>query len=298
MRGIKPGLIAILAIGLLAVPAIGAVAQSGSPDPTAPDSSEGPSGGWTYLALGDSNVYGPAEACGDCTTYPHLLADRITTELGIPVSLIDGSQWNSLTSRRLLEEIQQDSWGESWELPRDPAVSPREAIAAADLITITVAANDQPWFQDPDPCTGTYDQACIDRIVDPYRTNLDGILREISTIRAGKPTAVRVTTIYNDMIPGPGIDPSWYYSPDFLAESATGAALLLDALNAAITEAAEANGATVVDMHAVAHGPAGTAAIPAGWFSAEYGDLNQAGQDAFAAEIMRLGFAPLPTPGG
>ena len=178
-RGSTAIVATVVAFGLLAVSSIGAVAQSGSPDPTAPVPSAGPSGGWTYLALGDSNVYGPAEACGSCTTYPHLLADRISTELGIPVRLIDGSQWNSLTSRRLLEEIQQDSWGEAWELPRDPTVSPREAIAAADLITITVAANDQPWFQDPDPCAGMYDQACIDRTVDPYRTNLDGILREI-----------------------------------------------------------------------------------------------------------------------
>lgn len=297
MRCIRRTSIFILAIGLLAVSAIGAAAQSGSPGPTAPAPSEVPSGGWIYLALGDSNVYGPAEACGACTTYPHLLADRITTELGIPVRLIDGSQWNRLSSSRLLAEIEEDAWGEAYETPRDPSLSPRDAIAAADLITITVAANDQPWFQDPDPCGGTYDQACIERVVEPYRQNLDSVLREIAAIREGKPTAVLVTTLYNDMIAGPGYDPTWYYPPAFLEASSAGATVVIAALNSAIAEAVSANGATLVDMHAVAHGPDGTAAIPAGWFSAEYGDLNQAGQDAFAAEIMRLGFAPLPTPG-
>lgn len=249
--------------------------------------------GWTYLALGDSNVYGPAEACGSCTSYPHLLTERIATELGIPVRLIDGSQWNRLSSGRLLEEIIDDTWGEAYETPRDPSMSPREAIAAADLITITVAANEQPWFQDPDPCAGVYDEACIDTVVQPYRENLEGILAEIQEIRAGRPTAVRVTTLYNDLIAGPGYDPSWYYSAEFLAASTTAATALLELLNTAMREAAQANGAVIVDMHGVANGADGSSAIPAGWFSKDYGDLNQAGQEAFAAEIMRMGFTPL-----
>jgi lysophospholipase L1-like esterase len=276
--------LSVAALFLAALIPSGAAASSPGPSPAA---------GWTYLALGDSNVYGPAEACGSCTSYPHLLAERITDELGIPVRLIDGSQWNRLSSGRLLEEITDDSWGEAYETPRDPSLSPRAAIAAADLITITVAANDQPWFQDQDPCAGVYDQACIDRVVTPYRENLDGILGQIATIRAGKPTAVLVTTLYNDMIAGPGYDPTWFYAPNFLDESAAGAAALIDALNAAIRRAAEVNGVTVVDMYAVAHGPHGTEAVPAGWFSKDFGDLNQPGQDAFAAEMLRVGFAPL-----
>lgn len=265
------------------------LATASSPEPSA-------TAGWTYLALGDSNVYGPAEVCGDCTSYPHLLAERITDELGVPVRLLDGSQWNRLTSRRLLEEIQADAWGEDWEQPRDSSLSPRAAIAAADLMTITVAANDQPWFADPDPCAGVYDEACIEQVVGAYRANLDGILGEIDTIRAGRPTGVLVTTLYNDMISGPGHDPTWFYPPDFLASSAADAAGFIDALNGAIVDVAAAHGATVVDMHAVGNGPDGTEAVPAGWFSRDYGDLNQGGQEAFAAEMMRVGFDPLVIP--
>ena len=98
---------------LVATTAAPALATASSPVPSA-------TFGWTYLAFGDSNVYGPAEACGDCTTYPHLLAERITDELGVPVRLLDGSQWNRLSSSRLLAEIQEDARGEAYETPRDP----------------------------------------------------------------------------------------------------------------------------------------------------------------------------------
>jgi hypothetical protein len=150
-----------------------------------------------------------------------------------------------------------------------------------------------PGPRTPDPCGGLYDQACLDRTVAPYASNLEGILREIATIRGDRPTAIRVTTIYNDLVAGPGYDPTWYYPADFLERSTTSATALLDDLNAAMRETAEANGAVIVDMHAVGNGPDGAAAVPAGWFSAAYGDLNQAGQDAFAREIVSVGFAPV-----
>jgi lysophospholipase L1-like esterase len=279
--------LSIAALILAALIPSGATASSPAPSQAA---------GWTYLALGDSHTYAPAEACGSCTGYPHLLADRMAPDLGIPVRLIDGSQWNRLSSGRLLEEIREDSWGEDWEQPHDPSLSPRAAIAAADLITISVGFNDQPWAQDPDPCAGSYDQACVDAVVPLYRENLDRILDEIATIREGKPTAVLVTNLFNDMIAGPGIDPTWYYTPEFLETKAAGAALVIDAFNAAISDAAAAHGATLVDTHALANGPDGTSPIPAGWFSKDFGDLNQGGQEAFAAEMMRVGFAPLAVP--
>jgi lysophospholipase L1-like esterase len=270
------------------------VAHASSPAPSSPATS--PAAGWTYLALGDSNVYAPADVCGSCTGYPHLLADRIAAELGVPVRLIDGSQWNRLTALKLMAEIVRNLWGDSWENPRDASLRPRDAIAAADLITITVAGNDQPWAQDPDPCGGVHDQACIDAVVPLYRKNLDRILDEIAGIRAGRPTAVMVTNLVNDMIAGPGIDPTWFYTPAFLETSAAGAALVIDAINAAIADSAQAHGAILVDLHALGNGPSGTSPLPAGWFTKDFGDLNQAGHDAIAAEMMRLGFAPLVPP--
>lgn len=285
------------ALALLAL-VIAPGAQAASPSPAAVPAPSASAAGWTSLALGDSNVYAPAEACGSCTGYPHVLAGRITDELGIPVRLIDGSQWNKLTMGTLAAEIDRDSWGEGWEQPHDNGLSPRAAIAAADLITITVAANDLPYAADPDRCGAVYDQACIDKLVPAYRTNLAHVLAEIAEIRAGRPTAILVTTLYNDTIAGPGYDPTWYYAPAWLETSRPGAAAFIDALNAAIVEAAGAAGATVIDMHAVANGPDGTRAVPEGWFSKDFGDLNQAGQDAFAAEMLRVGFAPLAVPNG
>lgn len=67
--------------------------------------------------------------------------------------------------------------------------------------------------------------------------------------------------------------------------SAPAAATVSDSINAAIVaaaRAARAAGATVIDMHAVANGPEGTTAIPAGWFSRDFG----------STEMMRVGFVP------
>ncbi len=124
-----------------------------------------------------------------------------------------------------------------------------------------------------------------------------GILDEIATIREGKPTAVLVTNLFNDMIAGPGIDPTWYYTPEFLETSRAGAALVIDAFNAAISSR---RGGSRGDRRGHARAsrtvPTAPRPIPAGWFSKDFGDLNQGGHDAFAAAMMRVGFAPLVVP--
>ena len=285
-------LVAAALATLIAVPAASAADPSPSPSHAA-DPSVAPPAGWTYLALGDSNVYGPPDACGYCRTYPHLLTDRIEAELGIPVTLIDGSQYNKLTSAKLLAEIRRDSWGEPREAPHDAALSPRQAIAAADLITITVAANEVAWYLDPDPCGGVFDAACIEKTVTPYGQNMDAVLAEIAQIRAGKPTAVRVTTFYNDLLTGPGYDPTWFFPAPVVAQALPEGKAYVEALNNAIGDAATANGAVVVDIYHAANGPDGTQAIPPGFFVPTYGDLNQSAQDLYAAEILKVGFEPL-----
>lgn len=281
------------ATSLIALPAI-AVDPSPVIDVspvTEPSASAAPA--WTYLALGDSNVYGPPEACGYCRTYPSLLADRIEAELGVEVTLIDGSQYNKLTSRKLLAEITSDTWGGPDEAPHDAALSPRAAIAAADLITITVAANEVAWYLDPDPCAGVFDAACIERTVTPYGENLDAVLAEIAAIRGDRPTAVRVTTFYNDLLTGPGYDPLWFFPAETVAQALPEGKAYVEALNASIHAAAAAHGAAVVDIYRAANGPDGLEAIPPGFFVPTYGDLNQSAQDLYAAEIFKAGFAPL-----
>ncbi len=75
-----------------------------------------------------------------------------------------------------------------------------------------------------------------------------------------------------------------------LASSTISATALRDVLNAAMRGTAQANGAVIVDIHALANGPDRSAA---GWYSANHWDLDPSGQDAFAAEIAAAGVTPL-----
>ena len=248
-----------------------------------------------YLALGDSNVYGSPAECGTpCVTYPHLLADRIVADTGKSVALLDGSQHNRLTAPVLLGEIRKDAWQPLVDYPvRTGGVKPRAAIAAADLITITLAANQMPWYQDPDSCGMVYDDACIASVEVPYIADLDAILAEIETLRAGKPTAVRITTFYNDLLKGPGYDPAWFEDKATIAQATKTARTFLDRWNADVCATAEKRGAVCVDLYRAVNGPKGDRPLPVGWYSKDFGDLNQGGHTQFAEEIARIGFEPL-----
>lgn len=282
-----------------------AASPSGASSPSPTDSethsethSGTPSGsfgraGWTYLALGDSNVYGAADDCGSCTTYPHLLQRRISASTKSDVTLVDASQHNQLTAQALLDEIRNDDWGDNPDPMHQTELNPREAIAAADLITITVAANDIPWYADDDPCKASYGKACVQLIEKTYAESMEQVLAQIQRIRAGKPTAVRVTTFYNDLVKGPGFDPAWFYEPEQIAQGSTTAHTFLDTWNRDLCAAARRHRAACVDTYHAANGSRGVRPLPAGFFSAQYGDLNQKGHDLFARAIIRQGFAPL-----
>lgn len=248
-----------------------------------------------YLALGDSNVYGSPAECGTpCVTYPHLLADRITADTGKSVTLLDGSQHNRLTAPMLLQEIRADDWGDVPGYPvRTGGIGPRAAIAAADIITITAAANQIPWYQDPDSCGNLYDDACIEAVEQPYIADLDAILSEIVALREGKPTSVRITTFYNDLLAGPGYDPAWFEDAATIAEAKGTARTFLDRWNADVCAVATKHGAACVDLYHAVNGPDGDQPLPAGWFSKDFGDLNQGGHTRFAEEIALVGFEPV-----
>ena len=266
-------------------------APTPTPEPTIPPAD------LVYLAMGDSNVYGSPADCGTpCVTYPHLLADRITADTGKSVTLLDGSQHNRLTAPALLGEIQGDYWGNLPGYPvRTGGIGPRAAIAAADIITITLAANQIPWYQNPDSCGKVYDAKCIAAIEQPYIADIDAILGEINTSRAGRPTAVRITTFYNDLLKGPGYDPTWFYDAPTIKQATLTARTFLDRWNADLCSTAEKHDAVCVDLYHSVNGPKVDKPLPAGWYSKDFGDLNQGGHTQFAEEIAKVGFKPLWT---
>jgi len=148
-----------------------------------------------------------------------------------------------------------------------------------------------PWAADTDPCGAVYDTACIERVEQPFITDLGAILSEIQAIRAGKPTAVRVTTQYNDLLAGPDYDPNW--PKVAIAQASRTARTFLDRWNKDLCATAEQHGASCVDIYHAINGPKGDKPLPSGWFTERYGDLNQGGQDYFADAIAKAGYAPL-----
>lgn len=288
------------ALGFGAIAVAAAVLTGCSPTPTHEPTGAGTSqtpvasaapADLTYLALGDSNVFGAAADCGDCTTYPHLVQRRLATETGKTIRLIDASQHNQLTAVALAAEIDGNDWSDpvasSSEIP-----APEDAIGSADLITLTISDNQIPWQRDDDPCAGEWSSRdCLSFVEKPFLRSLGHLLARIVTIRAGKPTAIRVTNEYNSAIPSDTYAPDWPAAA--VARSKTSVRAFLDRWNHDLCAVVVKHHALCVDIYHAINGPRGTTALPAGWFTPQYGDLNQPGHDFIAAKLMRIGWKPV-----
>ena len=98
--------------------------------------------------------------------------------LQVPVSVLNLATNDQLDSTRLLSRVLDD-------------YTYRTALAGADLITLTIGNNDESGFwgcSSDDACSAARAQT---------RQNIDAILHEIATLRAGRPTAIRVTDYYD-----------------------------------------------------------------------------------------------------
>jgi lysophospholipase L1-like esterase len=185
----------VLILGLLAV------GCGGSKTDSAARAGATPAPTLKLVAIGDSLPFGHQD-CGGCRTFPELYGEAIGRQTGATVDTENLSEHIGLTSDGLRREI----------LGSDPF---RRSIARADIITVTIGHNDTPWNRTDDSCDGDnpfpprdwgpYDSACVHKTAREYGRNLDRILTEIDALRGGKPTAVRVTDDYNDVIGDPHI---------------------------------------------------------------------------------------------
>lgn len=139
----------------------------------------------SLLGLGDS-IPGGLQCSTPCRSYVDQLAELASESLGRPVTSINLATNDSLTSSVLLDRVLNGS-------------AERDAIAAADIITIQIGFND---FQCP--CGWTGHEECVAAGSDAVKTNLPKILDEIATLRGDKPTAVRVVTYSDNTIGDPG----------------------------------------------------------------------------------------------
>jgi lysophospholipase L1-like esterase len=196
--------------------------------------------------------------------------------LGKPVTVENLATNDGLTSRTLMHRVQGDD-------------GHRAALAEANLITITVGAND--W---QGPCDWSNHVFCLAAGQKDVEANLATVLDEIKMIREGEPTAVRVTTYYDWYIGDPNAPSIWGLPAT--DENATllhaDYAKALLAFNAGICDVATTHGAVCVDLLPVFNGR-GDKQDAEGLLGEDHLHPSKAGQDRIAQAIADVDFAPL-----
>jgi len=94
-----------------------------------------------------------------------------------------------------------------------------------------------------------YDESCLQRTAPVFERNLDSILRSIRALRDGKPTLLRVTDDYDDLIG----DPKFYATAISLVRR------FVDRYSAIACRLARKYGGVCIDTYQAFNGPGGTA---------------------------------------
>lgn len=229
------------------------------------------------VALGDSIPEG--DDCPDCTPFPQLLADSLTTSpaVAVPATNLGVGGW---TTDDLLTSL-------TGELSAETST----AIAAADVITVTIGANDFNPGMDAiaaGTCGGPDNLDCEAGVAGQLQNNLGAILDAATALHTG-PVTVLVTGYWN-VFPDGDVALA-QYGPAFLQAGAA----LTDQANAVIAATALTHHAIYVDLGAclqAAESPAGNITA----LLADDGDHpSQAGHDAIAATLHT---AAVSTPEG
>ena len=226
------------------------VAPTPTPTPTGPRLS--------YVALGDSLLFAAEEDCNGCTSAAVLYGQRVETDLGIPVDVHNLTMHNGLSSPMLLGYFERGV-----KLGRDPE-DLFAAVANADIISLTIGFNDAST---PDPNT-------IPALRRTYEANLDGILSRMVELRGGKPTAIRVTNLYNNG------GSSW--------------TAVVQAMNDVACDVARQHDAICVDIYGPFMGPNDLGPIESGYLGADQTHPSQLGMEVIADALAAPGYAPLP----
>jgi len=255
--------------------------SSGSPSetPTSQDSLR-------LVVLGDSIAR--ADTCPDCTRYPEELAAAMEVELEVAVEVVNLAWAATNPTAAEVADI--------LDLVRtDTSVS--ESVAAADAVVVTVGQNDLAYNRLDDPCgVGAeypriewegVSHSCVDAATAEYRRDLDALLGEIERLRAGKPTMLRITTVYNSAI-GDLVDPTWNS-----ADAIEPTTYAVEQMVAAQCKAAREHGGSCADAFHILNGKSGAESAQPFLNPDDATHLAQRGQDAFAEALIAEGLAPL-----
>lgn len=230
------------------------------------------------VALGDSTAYG-RYYCGGCSTFVHQFALALAR-----------SSRRSVRLENLSRPTPLDSDGLRALLESNPSV--RAAVARADAVTITVGHDDKPWVSSTDSCDGratypgtdwtSYDEECLGENVDHYEANLGSILTLVHRLRQKKPTLIRLTIDYNDLIGRSGLP----------RRGAQVSQELADYYAFATCEAALRFRADCVDVLHAFNGESGFESA-ARFLARDHTHPNARGHRQIARLLVRDGFGPL-----
>jgi hypothetical protein len=213
-----------------------ASAPTASPSPPAPT--------LTYLALGDSWPEGAH--CGYCRTFAGLHADGLGEQTGRKVIFNDRTGGG----QAYFEELGGGSESLLKALRSDKLM--RQSAREADVIMIATGPNELGIAYEPaksGTCGGKDDKACFRKLGRLWNENFDAILREIETLRAGKPTAVRLVDAANAFLWDKSLREGM---PKTFAR--TGGALIYKLLNDALCRNAAKHHAVCVDVRPIING--------------------------------------------
>ena len=186
------------------------------------------SGTWSIVALGDSV---PRGTNCDCTPYPPLTADGLTTETGQTVTATNDSVAGATTSSVLKQ------------LDRDDVIA---HVRAADAVEIEVGANDVAYSQS---CGN--DVACYAPRIPSIGTNLAAIVARVRELTAGHRVLVVLLDYWSVWLGG-------QYAAAKGDAYVAAAAQVTDEVNSVIKSTAAATGSAYVDLRAAFKGPSYT----------------------------------------
>ncbi len=211
--------------------------HTATPGPTSTPT-EAPVSSAQIVALGDSVTSG--YNC-NCTAFPTQYAALLAARDSIPATASNLGV-PGLTSAGLFTQLTDGSAANT------PTQS---AVAAADIVVITIGANDFSDEHDPitaGTCAGVHHTACTRDELAAMSQTLSAVIDQVRTLRNGAPTTIMLTGYWNVFEDG---EVANYAFPD---QGIAASVALTQEANAAIRADALAENAIYVDLWPVFEG--------------------------------------------
>ncbi|MER6004817.1 SGNH/GDSL hydrolase family protein [Nonomuraea angiospora] len=185
----------------------------------------GPAAVTSIVGLGDSV---PAGSACDCDTFVSLIRKTLATRQGTGVA-VDNLATGGLTSQGLLDQMDGGS--------------ATDAIVKADLVIITIGANDfDSDALEDDDCGPRAGLACYKNDLARLRANVDGILGKVRALQTRPRSRIVVTGYWNVFLDG---DSARAKGTAYVSNSDA----LTRVVNRTLAGAAAAKGARYVDVY-------------------------------------------------